>query len=57
MKVSKVTFSAGAPGSIATFAMLLDPETDVVIAGKVPRRETYEYVRDAVLQGDYSGSN
>jgi putative NIF3 family GTP cyclohydrolase 1 type 2 len=51
MKVSKVTFSAGAPGSSVHFAMLRDPETDVVIAGEVPQWETYEYVRDAVLQG------
>jgi len=51
MKVSKVTFSAGAPGSSVHFAMLRDPETDVVIAGEVPQWETYEYVRDAVQQG------
>ncbi|HOK25201.1 MAG TPA: Nif3-like dinuclear metal center hexameric protein [Bacteroidales bacterium] len=51
MKVSKVTFSAGAPGSAAHFAMLRDPETEVVIAGEVPQWETYEYVRDAILQG------
>jgi len=41
MKVSNVTFSAGAPGSPATFAMLRDPETNVIIVGEVPRRETY----------------
>lgn len=51
MKVSKVTFSAGAPGSSVHFAMLRDPHTDVVIAGEVPQWETYEYVRDAVQQG------
>lgn len=51
MKVTKVTFSAGAPGSAVHFAMLRDPETEVVIAGEVPQWETYEYVHDAVLQG------
>jgi len=51
MKVSNITFSAGAPGSAVHFAMLREPETDVVIAGEVSQWETYEYVRDAVLQG------
>ena len=36
MKVPKVTFLAGALVSPATFAMLRDPETDVVIDGEVP---------------------
>lgn len=51
MKVSKVMFSAGAPGSSAHFSMLRKQDTDLVIAGEVPQWETYEYVRDAVNQG------
>jgi putative NIF3 family GTP cyclohydrolase 1 type 2 len=51
MKVSKVMFSAGAPGSPAHFTMLRKQDTDLIIAGEVPQWETYEYVRDAVNQG------
>jgi len=49
MKLTKVAFSAGAPGSAVHYAMLKD--NDVVIAGETQQWETYEYTRDAVLQG------
>jgi putative NIF3 family GTP cyclohydrolase 1 type 2 len=49
MKVTKVAFSAGSPGSSVHYTMLKD--NDVVIAGETQQWETYEYVRDAVLQG------
>ena len=49
MTVSKVAFSAGASGSANHIASLRDDY--VVIAGEVSQLETYEYVRDAVLQG------
>jgi putative NIF3 family GTP cyclohydrolase 1 type 2 len=49
MKVTKVAFSAGSPGSAVHYAMLKD--NDVVIAGETVQWETYEYVRDAVQQG------
>jgi putative NIF3 family GTP cyclohydrolase 1 type 2 len=49
MKVSKITFAAGAPGSETHIrALRMD---DVVIAGESPQWETYEYARDAVQQG------
>jgi len=51
MKLTKVVFSAGAPGSSAHFALLEDSNVDVVFGGEVPQWETYEYVRDAVGQG------
>ena len=51
MKLTKVMFSAGAPGSSVHFSMLADNNVDVVIAGEVPQWETYEYVRDAVSEG------
>jgi len=51
MKVTKVMFSAGAPGSSAHFNLLRRQDTDLVVAGEVPQWETYEYVRDAVNQG------
>ena len=50
MKLSKVAFSAGAPGSSQHIRLLEDRSVDVVIAGEVPQWETYEYVRDAVSQ-------
>lgn len=50
MKLSKVAFSAGAPGSSQHIRLLEDQSVDVVIAGEVPQWETYEYVRDAVSQ-------
>jgi putative NIF3 family GTP cyclohydrolase 1 type 2 len=51
MKLSHVSFAAGAPGSQAHISMLEDNFTDVVIAGEAQQWETYEYVRDAVDQG------
>ena len=51
MKLTKVAFSAGAPGSAAHFSMLEDNNVDVLIAGEVSQWETYEYARDAVSQG------
>jgi putative NIF3 family GTP cyclohydrolase 1 type 2 len=49
MSVSKVAFSAGASGFANHMASLRDDY--VVIAGEGSQIETYEYVRDAVLQG------
>jgi putative NIF3 family GTP cyclohydrolase 1 type 2 len=51
MKLTKVAFSAGAPGSTVHISLLEDNNIDVVIAGEVPQWETYEYMRDAVSQG------
>lgn len=51
MRLTSVVFSAGAPGSTVHFRLLREEEVDVVIAGEVPQWETYEYVRDAVIQG------
>lgn len=51
LKIKNVAFSAGAPGSTVHFRLLRDEGIDVVIAGEVPQWETYEYVRDAVIQG------
>jgi len=50
MKLTKVAFSAGAPGSAAHFSLLEDNNVDVLLAGEVPQWETYEYARDAVSQ-------
>lgn len=50
MKLSKIAFSAGAPGSSAHIRLLRDPSVDVLLAGEVPQWETYEYARDAVSQ-------
>jgi putative NIF3 family GTP cyclohydrolase 1 type 2 len=51
LKVRKIAFAAGAPGSAFHFRLLEDDNVDVVLAGEVPQWETYEYVRDAVSQG------
>jgi putative NIF3 family GTP cyclohydrolase 1 type 2 len=51
MKLSRVMFSAGAPGSSSHIKALEDNNIDLVIAGEVPQWETYEYTRDAVSQG------
>jgi putative NIF3 family GTP cyclohydrolase 1 type 2 len=51
MKLTKIAFSAGAPGSAVHFSMLEDNNVDVLIAGEVSQWETYEYARDAVSQG------
>jgi putative NIF3 family GTP cyclohydrolase 1 type 2 len=51
MKVSKIRYSAGAPGSMEHITLLEDSNIEVIIGGEVPQWETYEYVRDAVSQG------
>jgi putative NIF3 family GTP cyclohydrolase 1 type 2 len=51
MKLTKVRLAPGAPGSMIQIQLLEDKDVDVVIGGEVPQWETYEYVRDAVLQG------
>ncbi|HBZ21505.1 MAG TPA: hypothetical protein DEO60_10270 [Bacteroidales bacterium] len=51
MKLTKIAFSAGAPGSSVHFSILEDNNVDVLIAGEVSQWETYEYARDAVSQG------
>jgi putative NIF3 family GTP cyclohydrolase 1 type 2 len=51
MKLSKVRFAAGAPGSASHIRLLEDINVDVVLAGESPQWETYEYARDAVAQG------
>ncbi|NVO19234.1 MAG: Nif3-like dinuclear metal center hexameric protein [Bacteroidetes bacterium] len=51
MKVKKVCFSPGASGSAAHIKFLEDKDTDVVILGEVEQWETYEYAREANLQG------
>jgi len=51
MKLSRVRFAAGAPGSSTHIRLLEDDNVDVVIAGESPQWETYEYMRDAVAQG------
>ena len=50
MKLSGIAFAAGAPGSSAHLRLLRDQSVDVLLAGEVPQWETYEYVRDAVIQ-------
>ncbi len=51
MKVTNVRLAPGAPGSAYHLRLLADRNVDVVIAGESPQWETYEYTRDAVLQG------
>ena len=51
LRVSKIAFDCGAPGSMAHIMDLRDKNIDVVIAGESPQWETYEYARDAVSQG------
>ncbi len=51
LKVSRIRFLCGSPGSSAHLRALADNSVDAVIAGEVPQWETYEYVRDAVQQG------
>lgn len=51
LRVSRVKFLCGSPGSSAHLKALADKSVDAVIAGEVPQWETYEYMRDAVLQG------
>ena len=51
MKLSNVLYMPGAAGSATHINQLQNSGVDVVIAGEVPQWETYEYARDAVLQG------
>ncbi|WP_420603478.1 Nif3-like dinuclear metal center hexameric protein [Flagellimonas sp.] len=51
MQLSNVMYVPGASGSGAQIAQLQNSEVDVVVAGEVPQWETYEYARDAILQG------
>jgi putative NIF3 family GTP cyclohydrolase 1 type 2 len=51
LKLSRVFFAAGAPGSSTHIRLLEDKNIDVVIGGESPQWETYEYMRDAVSQG------
>lgn len=51
MPVSNVLYVPGASGSEAHIKQLQSSNVDVVVAGEVPQWETYEYARDAVLQG------
>jgi putative NIF3 family GTP cyclohydrolase 1 type 2 len=51
MKLSRVRFAPGAPGSNYQITLLEKDDVDVLIGGEVPQWETYEYMRDAVEQG------
>ena len=51
MKLSRIRFAAGAPGSSTHIRLLEDKNVDVVLAGEAQQWETYEYTRDAVDQG------
>lgn len=51
MTVSGIAFDAGAPGSARHIKDLSDKDVDVLIAGESPQWETYEYARDAIMQG------
>ncbi len=51
MRLSKVRFVPGAPGSNYQIKLLERSDVDVLLAGEVPQWETYEYMRDAVDQG------
>ncbi|MRH99945.1 hypothetical protein GH721_05295 [Kriegella sp. EG-1] len=51
MNLTNVVMVPGASGTLAQISQLRKNEVDVVIAGEVPQWETYEYVRDANLQG------
>ncbi|MCL6265855.1 Nif3-like dinuclear metal center hexameric protein [Flagellimonas myxillae] len=51
MELSNVMYIPGSSGSQVHISQLQDPSVDVVVAGEVPQWETYEYARDAVLQG------
>ncbi len=51
LKLTRVRFAPGAPGSMYQIRLLENEATDVLLAGEVPQWETYEYMRDAVDQG------
>ena len=51
MKVSNIRLAEGAPGSARHIKLIEDNNVDVVLAGEAQQWETYEYMRDAVDQG------
>lgn len=51
LKISGLMFIPGASGMEAHITALRDSSIQAVVAGEVEQWETYEYVRDAVLQG------
>lgn len=51
MKVKNVALAAGAPGFGDHLRLLEDKNVDVLISGEAQQWETYEYVREADLQG------
>ena len=51
MKVTRVGFACGAPGSWTQIRMLQSENVEVLLAGESPEWETTEYVRDAVAAG------
>jgi putative NIF3 family GTP cyclohydrolase 1 type 2 len=51
MKLTRIKFAPGAPGSQTHIRLLEQDDTEVVIAGESQQWETYEYMRDAVSQG------
>ena len=51
MKLSGLMLVPGASGTDMQIQALRDESIQVVLAGEVPQWETYEYVRDAVMQG------
>lgn len=52
MKLTNVRLAEGAPGSSTHIRLLEDKKTEVLLAGESPQWETYEYMRDAVSQGE-----
>jgi putative NIF3 family GTP cyclohydrolase 1 type 2 len=52
MVFTKVGFAPGASGSGAHFKLLTEHGAEVLLIGEVGQWETYEYVRDAVAQGE-----
>jgi len=55
LKIRKVAFIAGAPGSAAHIEMLRRKDIDLIIIGEAREWETVEYVRDAVQLGMHKG--
>ncbi len=55
LRIHKVAFVAGAPGSAAHMEMLRREDIDLIIIGEAREWETVEYVRDAVQLGMHKG--
>jgi putative NIF3 family GTP cyclohydrolase 1 type 2 len=51
MKLRNVQLAEGAPGSALHIMLINNKNVDVLLAGESQQWETYEYMRDAVLQG------